>query len=130
MADAYESQTSHSHNFNGPLANVMSAHFCAAIPDFRIMEFDIDEVPWKAKLLTKPYTIENGEFLLPSGAGCGHGRRRSGHSRASAQDVRAQRVRHAAGAEHTRVIGVLACVGASEGPHCGHAKLLLLQPSS
>ena len=70
MADAYEVNVA-SHNFNGPLANVMSAHFCAAIPNFRIMEFDVDEVPWKPKLLTRPYVIENGELLLPSGAGWG-----------------------------------------------------------
>jgi len=70
MADAYEVNVA-SHNFNGPLANIMSAHFCAAIPNFRIMEFDADEVPWKAKLLTKPYAVENGELLLPSGPGWG-----------------------------------------------------------
>jgi L-alanine-DL-glutamate epimerase-like enolase superfamily enzyme len=70
MADAYEVNVA-SHNFNGPLANIMSAHFCAAIPNFRIMEFDADEVPWKAKLLTKPYVIENGELLLPTGPGWG-----------------------------------------------------------
>ncbi len=70
MADAYEVNVA-SHNFNGPLANVMSAHFCAAIPNFRIMEFDVDEVPWKGKLLTKPYAIENGELVLPSGPGWG-----------------------------------------------------------
>jgi galactonate dehydratase len=70
MADAYEVNVA-SHNFNGPLANIMSAHFCAAIPNFRIMEFDVDEVPWKPKLLTRPYVIENGELLLPTGAGWG-----------------------------------------------------------
>jgi L-alanine-DL-glutamate epimerase-like enolase superfamily enzyme len=70
MADAYEVNVA-SHNFNGPLANIMSAHFCAAIPNFRIMEFDADEVPWKAKLVTNPYVIENGEMLLPAGAGWG-----------------------------------------------------------
>jgi galactonate dehydratase len=70
MADAYDVNVA-SHNFNGPLANIMSAHFCAAIPNFRIMEFDVDEVPWKPKLLTRPYVIENGELLLPTGAGWG-----------------------------------------------------------
>jgi L-alanine-DL-glutamate epimerase-like enolase superfamily enzyme len=44
MADAYEVNVA-SHNFNGPLANIMSAHFCAAILNFRVMEFDVDEVP-------------------------------------------------------------------------------------
>jgi galactonate dehydratase len=70
MADAYEVNVA-SHNFNGPLANIMSAHFCAAIPNFRIMEFDVDEVPWKPKLLTNPYTVDNGELLVPTGAGWG-----------------------------------------------------------
>jgi galactonate dehydratase len=70
MADAYEINIA-SHNFNGPLANVMSAHFCAAVPNFRIMEFDADEVPWKSTLITNPYVIENGDMLLPSGAGWG-----------------------------------------------------------
>src|SRR5438067_3370461 len=70
MVDAYEVNVA-SHNFSGPLANVMSAHFCAAIPNFRIMEFDADEVPWKPKLLTNPYVIEDGAMLLPTGAGWG-----------------------------------------------------------
>ncbi len=70
MADAYEVNVA-SHNFNGPLANLMSAHFCAVVPNFRIMEFDADEVPWKPKMLTRPYTIENGEMLLPTGPGWG-----------------------------------------------------------
>ena len=30
----------------------MSAHFCAAIPNFRVMEIDIDDVPWKDDLVT------------------------------------------------------------------------------
>jgi L-alanine-DL-glutamate epimerase-like enolase superfamily enzyme len=70
MADAYDVNVA-SHNFNGPLANVMGAHFCAAVPNFRIMEFDADEVPWKAQLITNPYVIEDGEMLLPTGAGWG-----------------------------------------------------------
>jgi galactonate dehydratase len=28
-------------------------------------------VPWKPKLLTHPPVIENGEFVLPTGAGWG-----------------------------------------------------------
>ena len=47
LADAYDVNVA-SHNFNGPLANVMSAHFCAVVPNYRIMEFDVDEVPWKS----------------------------------------------------------------------------------
>ena len=31
----------------------------------------MDEVPWRPKLLTNPYSVENGEFMLPSGPGWG-----------------------------------------------------------
>lgn len=70
MADAYEINVA-SHGFAGPLSSVVSAHFCAAIANFRIMECDIDEVPWHRQLLTNPYRIENGEMLLPEGPGWG-----------------------------------------------------------
>jgi galactonate dehydratase len=70
MADAYEVNVA-SHNFSGPLSAVICAHFAAVIPNFRIMELDVDEVPWKRQLLTRPYAIENGEFVLPTGPGWG-----------------------------------------------------------
>jgi L-alanine-DL-glutamate epimerase-like enolase superfamily enzyme len=70
LADAYEINVA-SHNFSGPLSAVISAHFAAAVPNFRIMELDVDEVPWKPKLLTNPYRIENGAFVPPAGPGWG-----------------------------------------------------------
>lgn len=70
MADAYEVNVA-SHNFSGPLTNMISAHFAALVPNFRIMEFDVDEVPWRPQLLTAPYTIEDGAFVLPTGPGWG-----------------------------------------------------------
>jgi L-alanine-DL-glutamate epimerase-like enolase superfamily enzyme len=70
MADAYDVNCA-SHYFAGPLAAIITAHFAAAIPNLRIMEFDVDEVPWKPSLLTKPPVIENGEFILPTGPGWG-----------------------------------------------------------
>ena len=70
MADAYEVNVA-SHNFSGPLAAVISAHFASVVPNFRIMEFDVDEVPWKPALLTNPAKIENGAFVLPAGPGWG-----------------------------------------------------------
>ena len=35
------------------------------------MELDVDEVPWKPKLLTRPPVIENGAFVPPPGPGWG-----------------------------------------------------------
>ncbi|HEY2230142.1 MAG TPA: mandelate racemase/muconate lactonizing enzyme family protein, partial [Xanthobacteraceae bacterium] len=70
LADAYEVNVA-SHNFSGPLSAVISAHFAAMVPNFRIMELDVDEVPWKPKLLTQPYRIEDGAFVPPAGPGWG-----------------------------------------------------------
>ena len=46
MAEAYETNVA-PHNFYGNLSTLMSAHFCAAVPNFRVMEIDPDDVPWK-----------------------------------------------------------------------------------
>lgn len=70
MAEAYEVNVA-PHNFYGHLSSLMSAHFCAALPNFRIMEIDIDDVPWKDDLVSEPPRIENGELILPTGPGWG-----------------------------------------------------------
>ena len=70
MADAFEVNVA-AHNSSGPLSTVISGHFCAVVPNLRMMEIDMDEVPWRPKLLTNPYRLENGEFILPSGPGWG-----------------------------------------------------------
>ena len=70
MAEAYEVNCA-PHNFYGNLSTLMSAHLCAAIPNFRIMEIDIDDVPWKDDMLTYVPEIENGELQVPSAPGWG-----------------------------------------------------------
>ncbi len=70
MAEAYEVNVA-PHNFYGHLSTLMSAHFCAAVPTFRIMEIDIDDVPWKDDLVTVPPVIEDGHLVLPTGPGWG-----------------------------------------------------------
>jgi galactonate dehydratase len=35
------------------------------------MEIDIEDVPWKDDLVSKPPVIEAGELLIPSGPGWG-----------------------------------------------------------
>jgi galactonate dehydratase len=70
MADSYEVNIA-PHNFYGHLSSLMSAHFCAAIPNFRIMEIDIDDVPWKDELVTRPPVIEQGELVVPTAPGWG-----------------------------------------------------------
>ena len=70
MADAYEVNIA-PHNFYGHLSTLMSAQLCAAAPNFRIMEIDIDDVPWKDELVTQPPVIEKGELILPKTPGWG-----------------------------------------------------------
>ncbi len=70
LAESFEVNVA-PHNFYGHLSTLMSAHFCAAIPNFRIMEIDIDDVPWKDDLVTVPPKIENGCLVVPDGPGWG-----------------------------------------------------------
>ena len=70
MADIYEVNIA-PHNFYGHLATMMSAHFCAVAPNFRIMEIDPDRVPWYDDLVTVKPRLEHGHLLLPSGPGWG-----------------------------------------------------------
>ena len=70
LCDTYEVNCA-PHNFYGPLSTLMSAHFCAAIPNFRIMETDPDDVPWKNDLVTVPPRVADGHLHLPDGPGWG-----------------------------------------------------------
>jgi len=70
LADIYEVNIA-PHNFYGHLATMMNAHFSAVAPNFRIMEIDLDHVPWHDDLVTVQPQIENGELLLPTGPGWG-----------------------------------------------------------
>src|SRR6516164_4093787 len=51
------------------VSTLMSANLCAAMPNFRIMEIDIDDVPWKDDLVTHPPVIQNGELIVPNRPG-------------------------------------------------------------
>jgi L-alanine-DL-glutamate epimerase-like enolase superfamily enzyme len=48
-----------------------SAHLCASVPNVRIMEIDIDDVPWKDELVDRPPVIEKGELVMPTRPGWG-----------------------------------------------------------
>jgi galactonate dehydratase len=70
LADAYEVNVA-PHNFYSHLASLMSANFCAAIANFRIMEYEADDVPWKDALVTRPPVVEAGAFVVPTEPGWG-----------------------------------------------------------
>ena len=69
MAEAFEMNCA-PHNFYGNLCTAHSAHFCAAIPNFRIMEIDIDDVPWKDDVVSPP-DIRDGYLHLGDAPGWG-----------------------------------------------------------
>jgi L-alanine-DL-glutamate epimerase-like enolase superfamily enzyme len=70
MAEAYEINIA-PHNYYSHLADLHSLHLCAVLPNVRIMEIDIDDVPWKKELVTRPPRIENGHIFLPEAPGWG-----------------------------------------------------------
>jgi L-alanine-DL-glutamate epimerase-like enolase superfamily enzyme len=70
MCDVYEVNCA-PHNFYGHLCSAISAHFSAIVPNFRVMEIDIDSAPWRDDFYTSVPTIDNGEYVLPMTPGWG-----------------------------------------------------------
>jgi len=59
------------HNYYSHLATFISAQWCAAIPNVRILEVDVDDVPWRETLTTAVPEIEDGVLKIPPGPGWG-----------------------------------------------------------
>ena len=59
------------HNYYSHLATHMSASLCAVLPNVRIMEIDIDDVPWKDDLTTHVPDITDGYMKTPTRPGWG-----------------------------------------------------------
>ena len=59
------------HNYYSHLATFIGAQWCAAIPNARILEIDVDDVPWRDPLVTAVPAIADGELRIPDGPGWG-----------------------------------------------------------
>jgi galactonate dehydratase len=59
------------HNYYSHLATFIAAQWCAAIPNARILELDVDDVPWRDELVTAVPEIGDGEVRVPAGLGWG-----------------------------------------------------------
>jgi L-alanine-DL-glutamate epimerase-like enolase superfamily enzyme len=70
MAELYDVMVS-PHNWMSPMCTMVNAQLCAALPNFEILEIDLDDVPWKMGLLTAPFVIENGQLIVPDRPGWG-----------------------------------------------------------
>ena len=59
------------HNHYSHLSTHMSAALCATLHNVRIMEIDIDDVPWKDDLVTHKPEIVDGHMIIPKRPGLG-----------------------------------------------------------
>ena len=59
------------HNCHSPLATLIAAQVCATVPNFFILEFDVDDAPWRDDLLTRLLEIRDGRLQVPQGPGLG-----------------------------------------------------------
>jgi L-alanine-DL-glutamate epimerase-like enolase superfamily enzyme len=70
MADMYEIMAA-PHNYVSHLSSFMCSHLCATIPNFKIMETDVDSVPWRDEITTDVPEIKDGYMLLTKKPGIG-----------------------------------------------------------
>src|SRR5437867_2788349 len=70
LAESYELNIA-PHNYYSHLSTLHAAHLCATVPNVRIMEIDVDDVPWKDDLVDRAPVIEQGELVIPSRPGWG-----------------------------------------------------------
>jgi galactonate dehydratase len=70
VAETYEVNCA-PHNYYSHLATFISAQWCAAIPNVRILELDVDDVPWREEVTTAVPEISEGRVAIPAGPGWG-----------------------------------------------------------
>ncbi|PYM59290.1 MAG: mandelate racemase/muconate lactonizing protein, partial [Candidatus Rokuibacteriota bacterium] len=70
LAETYELNIA-PHNYYSHLSTFHSLHLCAAVPNVRIMEIDVDDVPWKDELVDALPVIEDGHARIPTRPGWG-----------------------------------------------------------
>ena len=59
------------HNYYSHMSTFISASLCAVLPNVRIMEIDIDDVPWKDDIVTELPEIADGYMTIPRRPGWG-----------------------------------------------------------
>ena len=59
------------HNPSGPVSTAASGHVCAALPNFRVLELQWGEVPWRGEVVTPAEIFENGHLAVSDRPGFG-----------------------------------------------------------
>jgi galactonate dehydratase len=70
LAETYQFNVA-PHNYYSHLASFIGASLCAVLPNVRIMEIDVDDVPWKDELVTHIPEITDGHITVPTIPGWG-----------------------------------------------------------
>ncbi len=70
IADLYDVLVS-PHNPSGPVSTMVSAQVCAGLPNFDILEYQWNEVPWRGDLVDPPERFSEGVLQVPDGPGYG-----------------------------------------------------------
>ena len=70
LAESYELNIA-PRNYYSHLSSHIALHLCAVVPNVRIMEIDIDDVPWKDDLTGGAMHFEDGELAIPTAPGWG-----------------------------------------------------------
>lgn len=70
LADTFQVNVA-SHLYTGTLATAMCAQFCAAVPNLRIMELDVDRAPGLTELFIGDVAVVDGHVQVPQGPGWG-----------------------------------------------------------
>ena len=70
LAEAFETHVA-PHNPVGELGNLMSAQFCAAVPNVRILELRHDEASWTRNFVTRCPEVVDGQMRIPTTPGWG-----------------------------------------------------------
>lgn len=60
------------HNPAGPVSTVATAHICATLANFEILEVQWGEVEWRGDVLNPPEIIRGGTLSISDRAGLGH----------------------------------------------------------
>ena len=59
------------HNPSGPVGTMASAQICASLPNFDILEYQWNEVPWRGDVVDPPERFSGGILQVPEGPGFG-----------------------------------------------------------
>ncbi len=60
------------HNPAGPVSTAASAHLCATLANFEILELQWGEVDWRSDVLSPPEQIQKGSLAISERPGLGH----------------------------------------------------------